>query len=55
MAKAFHEGDLLTAMLHRTVEKSGGFLKGERLGQGRENAKQLLKDNPDMLRRSRRK
>ena len=48
------EGDLLDlAVLHRTVEKSGAWFsyKGERLGQGRENAKQLLKDNPDMLKK----
>jgi recombination protein RecA len=46
------EGDLLDlAVVHRTVEKSGAWFsyKGERLGQGRENAKQLLKDNPEML------
>ena len=32
------------------VEKSGAWLsyKGERIGQGRENAKQFLKDNPDV-------
>ncbi|MCL2388813.1 MAG: recombinase RecA [Elusimicrobia bacterium] len=32
------------------VEKSGAFFsyKGERLGQGRENAKQYLHDNPDI-------
>ena len=48
------EGDLLDlAVLHRAVEKSGAWFsyKGERLGQGRENAKQLLKDNPDMLKK----
>ena len=32
------------------VEKSGSWFSynGERVGQGRENAKQFLKDNPDM-------
>lgn len=48
------EGDLLDlAVLHRAVEKSGAWFsyKGERLGQGRENAKQLLKDNADMLKK----
>jgi recombination protein RecA len=32
------------------VEKSGAWYsyKGERIGQGRENAKQFLKDNPDI-------
>jgi len=48
------EGDLLDlAVLHRAVEKSGAWFsyKGERLGQGRENAKQLLKDNPEILKK----
>ena len=48
------EGDLLDlAVTHRAVEKSGAWFsyKGERLGQGRENAKQLLKDNPEMLKK----
>ena len=48
------EGDLLDlAVLHRAVEKSGAWFsyKGERLGQGRENAKQALKDNPETLRK----
>ncbi|MBP7147468.1 MAG: recombinase RecA [Acidobacteria bacterium] len=45
------EGDLLDlGMAHRLVAKSGAWLSfGEtRLGQGRENARQLLKDNPEM-------
>jgi len=48
------EGDLLDlAVANRAVEKSGAWFsyKGERLGQGRENAKQVLKDNPDMLKK----
>jgi recombination protein RecA len=48
------EGDLLDlAVVQRVVEKSGAWFsyKGERLGQGRENSKQLLKDNPETLRR----
>jgi recombination protein RecA len=48
------EGDLLDlAVVHRAIEKSGAWFsyKSERLGQGRENAKQALKDNPDMLKR----
>jgi len=48
------EGDLLDlAVVHRAVEKSGAWFsyKGERLGQGRENAKQALKDHPEILRR----
>ena len=43
------EGDLLDlAVDKRIVEKSGAWFaySGERLGQGRENAKQFLKDNP---------
>jgi recombination protein RecA len=43
------EGDLLDlAVEKRLVEKSGAWFAfaGERLGQGRENAKQFLKDNP---------
>src|SRR5216117_1440232 len=48
------EGDLLDlASNHRFVEKSGAWFsyKGERLGQGRENAKQTLKDNQEVLRK----
>jgi recombination protein RecA len=45
------EGDLLDlAVEKRIVEKSGAWFAfgGERLGQGRENAKQFLKENPSM-------
>jgi recombination protein RecA len=48
------EGDVLDlGALHRVVEKSGAWFsyKGERLGQGRENAKQALKENPQILKR----
>jgi recombination protein RecA len=48
------EGDVLDlGALQRVVEKSGAWFsyKGDRLGQGRENAKQALKDNPDLLKR----
>src|SRR5881397_322526 len=44
-------GDLLDlAVDKRIVEKSGAWFAygGERLGQGRENAKQFLRDNPDV-------
>jgi recombination protein RecA len=44
------EGDLLDLAVDRKiVEKSGTWFAyaGERLGQGRENAKQFLKDNPE--------
>ena len=42
------EGDVLDlAVTHKVVEKSGAWFsyKGERLGQGRENSKQTLKDD----------
>jgi recombination protein RecA len=48
------EGDLLDlAVVQRVVEKSGAWFsyKGDRLGQGRENSKQALKEHPDMLKR----
>jgi len=44
-------GDLLDLGVEkRIVEKSGAWFAygGERLGQGRENAKQYLKDNPEV-------
>jgi len=44
------EGDLLDlAVDRRIIEKSGSWFSyaGDRLGQGRENAKQFLKENPD--------
>src|SRR5262249_60715482 len=47
------EGDLLDlAVEKRIVEKSGTWFafNGERLGQGRENVKHFLKDNPDTFR-----
>ena len=45
------EGDLLDlAVEKRIVEKSGAWFaySGERLGQGRENAKQFLKEHPEI-------
>src|SRR5881394_421529 len=45
------EGDLLDiAVNNNIVEKSGSWLsyKGERIGQGRENARQFLKDNKEV-------
>jgi len=44
------EGDLIDLAVNRNiVEKSGSWFsyKGERIGQGRENARQFLKDNKD--------
>jgi recombination protein RecA len=45
------EGDLLDLGVEkRIIDKSGAWFAygGERLGQGRENAKQFLRDNPDI-------
>jgi recombination protein RecA len=45
------EGDLLDlAAAQNIVEKSGSWYsyKGDRIGQGRDNARQFLKDNPDI-------
>jgi recombination protein RecA len=45
------EGDLLDlGVTNNIVEKSGSWYsyKGERIGQGRENARQFMKDNPDI-------
>ena len=46
------EGDLIDiASNNNIVEKSGSWYsyKGERIGQGRENARQFLKDNKDVM------
>src|SRR5436305_1511863 len=48
------EGDVIDlGVAHKVVEKSGAWFsyKGERLGQGRENSKQTLKDNTELLAR----
>src|SRR5437667_12889509 len=45
------EGDLLDlATQHRVIEKSGAWFsyKGDRLGQGRDNVKNMLKENKDL-------
>ncbi|MGI8958566.1 MAG: recombinase RecA [Bryobacteraceae bacterium] len=45
------EGDLLDlGVANNIVEKSGSWFsyKGDRIGQGRENVRQFLKDNPDI-------
>src|SRR5246500_3610739 len=47
-----HEGDLIDLAVNANLlEKSGSWFsyKGERIGQGRENAKQFLKENKDTL------
>jgi len=46
------EGDLLDVAANNNIlEKSGSWYsyKGERIGQGRENARQFLKDNKDTM------
>jgi recombination protein RecA len=48
------EGDVIDlGVANKIVEKSGAWFsyKGERLGQGRENSKQTLKDNRELLQR----
>jgi recombination protein RecA len=48
------EGDVIDlGVANKIVEKSGAWFsyRGERLGQGRENAKQTLKDDAGLLRR----
>jgi len=45
------EGDLLDlGVANNIIEKSGSWFsyKGDRIGQGRENSKQFLKDNTDL-------
>src|SRR5260370_2516274 len=45
------EGDMLDlGVAQNIIEKSGSWFsyKGDRVGHGRENARQFLKDNPDM-------
>jgi recombination protein RecA len=45
------EGDLIDlGVAQNLIEKSGSWYsyKGDRIGQGRENARQFLKDNPDL-------
>ena len=47
------EGDLLDlAVENNLIEKSGAWFSygGERIGQGRENARDFLKAHPEMLR-----
>jgi len=48
------EGDLIDlGVQHNLVEKSGAWYsyKGERIGQGRENAKQFLRENVDVFKK----
>ena len=46
------EGDVIDlGAAQNIIEKSGSWYsyKGDRIGQGRENARQFLKDNPDVM------
>ena len=46
------EGDLIDIAVNNNIlEKSGSWFsyKGERIGQGRENARQFMKDNKDVM------
>jgi recombination protein RecA len=48
------EGDLVDlGVQHNLIEKSGAWYsyKGERIGQGRENAKQFLRENSDVCKK----
>jgi recombination protein RecA len=48
------EGDLVDlGVQHNMIEKSGAWYsyKGERIGQGRENAKQFLRENSDVFKK----
>jgi recombination protein RecA len=48
------EGDLLDlGVTHNLIEKSGSWFSfgGERIGQGRDNARQFLRDHPDLCSR----
>jgi recombination protein RecA len=47
------EGDLIDlGVIHNLVDKSGSWFsyKGERIGQGRDNARQHLREHPDLCR-----
>ena len=50
------EGEIIElGVLHRIVEKSGAWYayKGEKIGQGKDNTREFLKDNPDTAARDR--
>ncbi|MDQ3026987.1 MAG: recombinase RecA [Pseudomonadota bacterium] len=47
------EGEIIElGVLHRIVEKSGAWYayKGEKIGQGKDNSREFLKENPDVAR-----
>ena len=39
-------------VLHKIVDKSGAWYayKGEKIGQGKDNAREFLRENPDLAR-----
>jgi len=46
-----HEGEIIEhGVVHKVVEKSGAWYSynGAKIGQGMENCRQYLKDNPEM-------
>jgi len=45
------EGEIIElGVIHKVVEKSGAWYayKGEKIGQGKDNSRKFLKDNPEM-------
>jgi recombination protein RecA len=45
------QGEIIEmGVIHRIVEKSGAWYayKGEKIGQGKDNAREFLRDNPDI-------
>ena len=53
-----YEGDILDlALEEKMIQKSGAWfsMEGENLGQGRENTRQFLRDNPDLTEQLRQK
>ena len=47
------EGEIVElGVIHKIVEKSGAWYayKGDKIGQGKDNARQYLKDNPEIAR-----
>ena len=47
------EGEIIElGVMHRIIEKSGAWYayKGEKIGQGRDNAREFLRENPELAR-----
>ena len=50
-SRGFEDGEIIElGVKHGLVDKSGAWYSynGDRIGQGKENVRQFLKDNPDM-------